>query len=81
MPILVMGHIIFGATLIWSYINQQVRFLVPRRGGARQMVQNKSAEEIPQQIQAQNCTLYEILCLNLCVFTPLCRFAAMRLCL
>ena len=67
MPILVLGHFTFGATLVWSYINQQVRFLSPAGGGggARPMVQNKSAQEIPQKFQAQNCTLYEVLCLNL----------------
>ena len=78
---LVLGHRIFGAILVWSYIHQQARFLSPAGGGARPMVQNSSAGEIPQQFPAQNCTLYEILCLNLCVFTPLCRFAFMRLCL
>ena len=80
MPILVLGHLIFGATLVWSYIHKHVRFLSPAGGGARPMVQNKSAQEIPQKIPAQNCTLYEILCLNLCVFTPLGLFAVMRLC-
>ena len=114
MPLLVLGYLTFGATLVWSYtmlatgpcpllrwahahLSAGPPYLwsyislelhspagalpFPRRGRARPMVQNKSAQEIPQTFQAQNCTLYEILCLNLCVFTPLCRFAFMRLCL
>ena len=121
MPLLVLGYLTFGATLVWSYtmlatgpcpllrwahahLSAGPPYLwsyislelhspagalpFPRRGGgrvvevgARPMVQNKSAQEIPPKFQAQNYTLYEILCLNLCVFTPLCRFAFMRLCL
>ena len=80
------AHLSAGPPHLWSYISLELHspagaLPVPRRGRAWPMVQNKSAEEIQQKFPAQNCTLYEILCLNLCVFTPLCRFAFVRLCL
>ena len=65
MPILVLGHLILGATLVWSYINQQERFLSPAVGAPGQWCNKQRAEEIPQKFPAQNCTLYEVLCLNL----------------
>ena len=98
MPLLVLGYLIFGAALVWSYtmlatwpcpllrwdhahLSAGPPYLwsyislelhspagalpFPRRGGARPMVQQNNAEEIPQKFPAQNCTLYEVLCLNL----------------
>jgi hypothetical protein len=64
-PLLRWAHAPLSAGLpyLGSYISLELHspagaLPFPRRGGARPMVQHKSAQEIPQKFQAQNCTLF-----------------------
>ena len=62
MPILVLGRLIFGVTLVWSYIHQQARFLSPAGGAPGQWCKIKVPEKSPK-----NSLLKTVLYMKFCV--------------
>ena len=80
MPILVLGRLIFGVTLVWSYIHQQARFLSPAGGAPGQWCKIKVPEKSPNKSLLKT-VLYMKFCvktvesLRLCAFLLLCVYA------